>query len=76
MIDVEWKAFDHENRDATTPPVELYCEPVWIKDELYHGVTIGYFDGLMWCTFAGSDDVHVTHWAPIEYPTDPAKAAA
>jgi hypothetical protein len=45
---------------------------VWINEEYYHGVTFGYYDGGgWWCTYWGSDDCHVSHWAPIEKPDAP-----
>lgn len=68
---VDWQAVDDDREVETAPPRELHNELVWINEEFYHGLTMGYFDGFTWRTFAGSDDVSVTHWARIDYPPPP-----
>lgn len=68
---VEWHRFDYHDK-ANTAPKEHY-EPVWIVEECYAdgGVEIGYFDGFTFCRNGGSDDCHVSWWAPIAYPKPP-----
>lgn len=72
MSRVDWRPYGRERKTETTP--DAHYDLVWINEAFYHGVTMGYFDGFTWCTFAGSDDCHVTHWAPIEYPEPPEEA--
>lgn len=65
-----WHEFDYDRRDETKPPDD---KPVWIHDAYYHGVAIGFYDrGGWWVHLSGSDDLHVTHWAPLEPPPAPA----
>lgn len=72
MKNIEWRPFDYDNRKKTAPPKELHDELVWIHEEHYHGVTLGYYDhGGWWCTWTGSDDCSVSHWAPLEKPDPP-----
>ena len=66
---MNWQAFDYD--DKTTAPPGSVGPLVWIHEEYYEGVTVGYFDGFTFRTWNGSDDCHVTHWAPIEYPEAP-----
>jgi hypothetical protein len=65
---MEWTAYDRERKQETTP--EGY-ELVWIFNPGEDEVTLGYFDGIVWCLWGGSDDCWITHWAPIEYPGAP-----
>lgn len=56
------------DRDTETQPDSH--ELVWIytmDDE----VELGYWDWGWWCLWNGSDDVHVTAWAPLDYPSPP-----
>jgi hypothetical protein len=70
----EWHEFDYDRKEETKPPND---DPVWIVETLYEdGVTLGYFDGVTFCTWTGSDDCHVTHWAPITRPQAPEGALA
>lgn len=65
----EWRPFSYSRKEETRPP--RGDELVWIFDEFYHGVTVGYFDGFTFRHWSGSDDVSVTHWAPLEKPEAP-----
>lgn len=64
----EWHSFNYEDKKSTAPPID---ELVWIMEEYYDGVTIGYFDGFTMRTWSGSDDCYVTHWATLEKPQPP-----
>lgn len=65
----DWKPFDYDNKAATAPESDKL---VWIHEEWYHGVTLGFFDGFTFNTYWGSDDCHITHWATLIYPAAPA----
>lgn len=41
---------------------------VWIDETFYGHVDMGYWDGIAWCMWGGSDDCHVEHWAFIDRP--------
>ena len=74
MSDVQWTVYDRNDKAGTTPPSDRYSDDlVWIVEEFYEGggVTIGFFDGYTWRTWAGSDDCSVSAWAPIAYPEPP-----
>lgn len=64
---VEWTEFNYEDKDHTQPPVMV---PVWIY-ESGEGVTFGYFDGVTFRMWFGSDDCNVERWAHIKYPEAP-----
>lgn len=69
---LEWRRFDYDDKAGTAPPRDLDYEPVWIVEDFYtQGVTLGYFDGLSFRTFGGSDDCSVSWWAEITYPEPP-----
>lgn len=70
MANQGWRPFDYSRRDETRPPDN---ELVWIHDEHYRGVTIGYYDG-WWRDLTGHDDISVTHWMPMDKPPAPAVA--
>ena len=63
-----WIPYNHEDKDAN--PLPKGYAIVWIYDEYYSGVTLGYWDGY-WRHHSGSDDIGVTHWMPLEYPEPP-----
>lgn len=72
MPDLEWHAFDYDNKAKTAPPRDLHHELLWVVEEFYEqGVTLGYFDGFTFHTWNGSDDCSVSHWAQIDYPEPP-----
>jgi len=72
MPDIEWHAFDYEDRAKTAPPRNLWHELVWIVERYYtEGVDLGYYDGYTFRTYAGSDDCSVSYWAEIDYPEPP-----
>jgi hypothetical protein len=74
VIAMKWTLYDRENKANTTPKGDGL---VWIREEFYEeGVTLGYFDGFTFRTWAGSDDCEVSYWAPISYPADPGPAKA
>jgi hypothetical protein len=59
----EWRRYDRDAKADTTPPG---YELVWILDWGYNeGVNVGYFDGFTFREWGGSDDVNVSHWAPL-----------
>lgn len=70
MSSVDWTQYNREDKENTAPKdldklvwvYETYCE---------EGVGLGYFDGFTFRLANGSDDCHVTHWAPIEMPEPP-----
>ena len=67
--DLEWTDFDYDDKRATCPPAGLL---VWIVEEFYEdGVTVGYYDGVTFRNFAGSDDIFVLKWATMVMPGDP-----
>lgn len=69
---MNWNKFNYDDKETTAPPK---YEFVWIIETFYSSkATIGYFDGFTMRTVEGSDDCHVTHWAPIEYPAGPSNA--
>lgn len=59
----QWEAYDRENKKDTAPTA---YELVWIVAE--GDITFGYFDGFTFRLWSGTDDIHVTHWAYIDYP--------
>lgn len=63
-----WIPYNHE--DKAEFPLPKTGELVWINDEYYAGVTVGFWDGY-WHNYAGSDDVGVTHWMPLVVPNGP-----
>lgn len=71
MAEITWRPFDYDDKKNTAPPANML---VWVVDE-YHGpgVSIGFFDGYTMRAWWGSDDCSVISWAPIEYPTAPAR---
>jgi hypothetical protein len=72
-MNVEWHAFDYEDKASTKPPTD---ELVWIVNDLCEReVTIGFFDGFTMRVWHGSDDCDVTHWAAITYPEAPEEVA-
>jgi hypothetical protein len=65
----DWRRFDYDDRKNTAPEAGSL---VWIVEEFYGGVvTLGYFDGVTFRTWGGSDDCSVSWWAPIAYPSPP-----
>lgn len=71
---VDWRRFDYDDKRTTAPVAD---ELVWIVEEFYEqGVTIGYFDGFTFRVWSGSDDCHVSSWAPIRYPEPPTTPVA
>lgn len=65
----DWRPFDYDNKAKTAPKDG---ELVWVVEENYvGGISFGFFDGFTFCTWWGSDDCHVTHWAPIVTPEPP-----
>ena len=66
---MSWIPYDYENKKECSTP-----EPhtlVWIFEEFYDGVTLGYMIYNSWHNWQGNDDVSVSHWMPLEYPEDP-----
>lgn len=61
--------------DADAGPHPADGHPVWVFDEFYSGVTIGFFDGHYFRTLATGDDCHVTHWMALEWPSPPEGAS-
>lgn len=72
MAEIEWHEYDRTRKDETTPEAD---EAVWIVEADY-AATIGYFDGFTFRLWTGTDDCHVSHWAPITYPTAPEPAVS
>lgn len=71
-VPLEWTDFDYDDKKVTCPEAGVL---VWIVEEFYEdGVTIGYFDGVTFRTWAGSDDCFVLKWAPLTFPGDPRAA--
>lgn len=69
MNSVQWRRYDYSDKRNTAPGSD---DLVWIREDYYEdGVTVGFFDGFTFRTWAGSDDCSVSHWAPIELPEDP-----
>jgi hypothetical protein len=71
MSETEWRPFSYDDKAATKPADSAL---VWVMEEFYEGVTVGYFDGFTFRVWSGSDDCSVTHWAPITYPGAPVSA--
>ena len=65
---IVWKSFDYDHKDETAPEVDTL---VWIVDDNYFGVTLGYFDGFTMRTWNGDDDCSVLYWASIVKPAPP-----
>lgn len=65
---VDWQPYDIEHKAETEPP---YDKLVWIYEEDYHGVVLGFHDGFTFNTWWGSDDVNVSHWAALDEPDEP-----
>lgn len=61
-----WIPYDYVEDSPLPKPGEL----VWINDEFYYGVTVGYWDG-WWRVYSGSDDVSISHWMPLTPPASP-----
>jgi len=68
---VAWHPFDYDHKAETKPPKGEDAGLFWIMEQQEQGVTLGYWDGITWCHWTGSDDVDVSHWAPIEIPEPP-----
>lgn len=72
VIKTNWTRFDYNDKANTAPK---HGDPVLIREDFYEeGVTLGYFDGYTFRTWAGSDDCSVSYWAEIHYPADPGPA--
>lgn len=64
-----WIPYDSEAKGANPLP-----EPgvwVWVHDEFYDGVTLGYWDNGWWVTLDHKDDCGITHWHPLVKPEAP-----
>jgi hypothetical protein len=69
VIKTNWNPFDYQDKAGTAPK---HDNLVLIREDYYTGgVTMGYFDGYTFRTWAGSDDCSVSYWAEISYPADP-----
>lgn len=68
---VDWNSFDYEDKKNTAPPNDGL---VWIREDYYaDGVEVGFFDGYTFRTWYGTDDCHVSLWAPMLKPDDPGR---
>lgn len=64
-------------RPAAQPPQGVEnADLVWVFEVFEGVVNIGYFDGLTWRLWGGSDDCEVTHWASMAYPQRPGQGGA
>lgn len=63
-----WIPFDYEDKQAN--PLPPNGEPVWVYDDFYSGVTIGWYWN-WWETHDSKDDCHIDAWMPIVKPAPP-----
>jgi hypothetical protein len=69
---VQWHEFSYDDK-VNTAPAATVSGLVWIRERWDDVVTLGYFDGFTFRDWKGSDDISVSHWAPVEYPAAPSE---
>lgn len=68
-----WLPFSYEAKreDQILPLAGVL---VWVYDQYYSGVTVGWRNGSGWFTPDHGSDCSITHWAPMVMPSPPAGA--
>lgn len=69
--EVAWVEVTRGEDTRINSQVPVVGNLIWIHDAFYHGVTVGRFVFGGFETADGSDDVGVTHWAPLTAPSAP-----
>lgn len=68
----DWREYNRYDKKNTTPSATGVL--VWVWEAGFQGdpgVSLGYFDGLSFRMWWGTDDCDITHWAPIDFPAGP-----